>query len=253
MKINFFKILFLVLLTSCASKKDVLYIQDADVNNSSNITYQNATIQPNDILKISVETLIPEAAVPYNRGANSGALLNSLELIKLNGYLVENDGTISFPILGEMNVSNLTTFEVEKMVKKLLVDGGHLNNPSVDVRLLNAKITILGEVNAPGTYNFTEQNITIFQAIGYAGDLTINGKRDDVIITRDVNGIRTISHIDLTSTEFMNSEYYYIKPNDTVIVNPNNPRVKNAGFVGNVGTVLTIASLLLSSIILLTR
>jgi polysaccharide export outer membrane protein len=251
MKNIFFRILFLVLLTSCASKKDILYIQDADVNNSSNIIYQNATIQPNDILKITVETLVPQAAVPYNRGTSSGAQVNSLELIKLNGYLVENNGSISFPVLGEINVSNLTTFEVGEKVKELLVLGGHLNKPSVDVRLLNAKITILGEVNTPGTYNFTEQNITIFQALGYAGDLTINGKRDDIIITRDVNGLRT--QIDLTSTDFMSSEFYFIKPNDTIIVNPNNPRVKNAGFVGNVGTVLTIASLLLSSIILLTR
>ena len=119
--------------------------------------------------------------------------------------------------------------------------------------LLNAKITILGEVNAPGTYNFTEQNITILQALGYAGDLTINGKRDDIIITRDVNGVRKISHIDLTSTDFMNSEFYFVKPNDNIIVNQNNPRVKESGFIGNIGTVLTIASLALSITILLSR
>ncbi|WP_298900400.1 polysaccharide biosynthesis/export family protein [uncultured Psychroserpens sp.] len=253
MKIKFLGLLLLIVLSSCASKKQVLYMQDAMQNSNSEITYQTATIQPNDILKITVESLVPEAAIPYNRGANSGVQVNSLELIKLQGYLVTNEGTINFPILGQISVSNLTTLEIEEKIKGLLVDGGHLNNPTLEVRLVNAKITVLGEVKAPGTYNFTEQNITILQALGYAGDLTINGKRDDIIVTRDVDGVRKITHIDLTSTAFMNSEYYYIKPNDVIIVNPNNPRVKNAGFVGNVGTVLTIASLVLSSIILLSR
>lgn len=253
MKIKFLGLLFIVLLTSCASKKEILYMQDAKQNANSQITYQTATIQPNDILKITVESLIPEAATPYNRGSNSGVQVNSLELIKLQGYLVTNEGSINFPILGQISVSNMTAAEVEEQLKNLLITGGHLNNPTVDVRLVNAKVTVLGEVKVPGTYNFTEQNITLMQALGYAGDLTINGKRDDIIMTRDVEGVRKITHIDLTTTEFMNSEYYYIKPNDVIIVNPNNPRVKNAGFVGNIGTVLTIASLLLSSIILLTR
>ncbi|MCD2257635.1 polysaccharide biosynthesis/export family protein [Psychroserpens luteolus] len=253
MKIKFLGLVLLFVITSCASKKEILYLQDATENNSSEITYQTATIQPNDILKITVESLVPEAAIPYNRGGNSDVQVNSLELIKLQGYLVTNEGTINFPILGQITVSNLTALEIEEKIKKLLIDGGHLNNPTLEVRLVNAKITVLGEVNAPGTYNFTEQNITLLQALGYAGDLTINGKRDDIIMTRDVDGVRKITHIDLTSTAFMDSEYYFIKPNDVIIVNPNNPRVKNAGFVNNVGTILTIASLVLSSIILLTR
>lgn len=245
--------LLLIIMSSCASKKDILYLQDSETNSTSNITYQNVLIQPNDILKISVESLIPQAAIAYNRGANSGSAINSLDLIKLNGYLVSNEGEINFPNIGAIVVSNLSTFEIEKKIKDILINGGHLKNPTVDVRLLNAKITILGQVNSPGTYTFTEQNITILQALGYAGDLTINGKRDDIIITRDVNGVRKISHIDLTSTDFMNSEYYYMKPNDQIIVNPNNPKVKESGFVGNINTVLTIASLALSITILLSR
>lgn len=245
--------LALIAMSSCASKKDILYLQDADSNNTSTIVYQDATIQPNDILKITVETLVPQAAAPYNRGVSNGAVMNSLELIKLNGYLVSNEGKINFPIIGAIEVSNLTAREIENKINILLVEGGHLKTPTVDVRLLNAKITILGEVNAPGTYNFTEQNITILQALGYAGDLTINGKRDDIIITRDVNGVRKISHIDLTSTDFMNSEYYYVKPNDNIIVNQNNPKVKESGFIGNIGTFLTITSMALSITILLSR
>jgi len=253
MKTRVLVVLLLIIMSSCASKKDILYLQDSIENNTSNITYQNVLIQPNDILKITVESLVPEAAVPYNRVSNSNALPNSIELIQLSGYLVSNKGEVNFPNLGPIVVSNLTTFEIEKKIRNILTEGGHLKSPNVNVRLLNAKVTILGQVNAPGTYTYTEQSITILQALGYAGDLTINGKRDDIIITRDVGGMRKISHLDLTSTDFMDSEYYFIKPNDQIIVNPNNPKVKESGFIGDVNTVLTVVSLALSITILLSR
>jgi polysaccharide export outer membrane protein len=178
---------------------------------------------------------------------------NSIELLKLQGYLVSDESTINFPNIGKIEVANLTTEEVEMKIKRVLEDGGYLKNPAVTVRVINAKVTVLGEVNSPGTFTFTEQNITILQALGYAGDLTINGKRDDIIITRDVNGSRIISHIDLTSTNFMTSEFYFLKPNDNIIVNPNAPKVKQSGFIGNVGTALTVVSLALTVTLLLTR
>ena len=120
MKIRVLALLSLIVMSSCATKKDILYLQDADLNNTTNIIYQNATIQPNDILKITVETLVPEAALPYNRGSVGGAVMNSIELIKLNGYLVSNEGDINFPILGIINVSNLTTREIETKIKGIL-------------------------------------------------------------------------------------------------------------------------------------
>ena len=121
------------------------------------------------------------------------------------------------------------------------------------MRLINAKVTVLGEVNQPGTYNFTEQNITLLQAIGYAGDLTINGQREDIIVMRDEEGIRQITHIDLTTSDWLDSPYNFIKPNDVIVVNPNNPKVKSAGFVGNVGTLISVVSILFSTIVLITR
>ncbi len=239
------------MLSSCASKKDIWYIQDAGENNTAQINFQQTTIQPNDILKIDVETLVPEAAEPYNKIGSINQI--SLLVLQLDGYLVNKEGLINFPVLGEIALSNLTMNEAEVKIKDLLVEGGHLKNPTVRVRVVNAKVTVLGEVNQPGTYNFSEQNITLLQALGYAGDLTINGKRDDVIITRDVDGVRTITHINLTNTDFMNSEYFYIKPNDTIIVNQNKPRVTNSGYVTGLSTLLAIATVALSSIIILSR
>ncbi len=230
-----------------------MYLQDANENNQREINYQYTTIQPNDILRIDVETLVPEAAKPYNKSGAGQIQQNSLLLLQLDGYLVSNEGIINFPILGSIEVINLTANEVEEKLKELLTSGGHLNNPNISVRIINSKVTILGEVRSPGTYNFTEQNITLLQALGYAGDLTINGKREDVILTRDVDGVKVITHIDLTNTEFMNTEFFYIKPNDTIIVNPNDPKVKSAGYIGNIGTLLGVTSVLLSTIILITR
>lgn len=253
MKRIFFSLLVLVFLSSCASKKEILYMQDAMQQDNSIVNYGAANIQPNDILKIIVETTIPQAAIPYNKVSALSAQPQNLQVLQLDGYLVSVDNTIKFPVLGEISTANKTTRELETEIKDQLISGGHLTDPSVNVRLINAKVTILGEVNKPGTYSFTEQNITILQALGYAGDLTINGKREDILITREVDGVRKISHIDLTSSSFMNSEFYFIKPNDNIVVNPNNPKVKSAGFIGNVGTILTIASLALSVTILLTR
>lgn len=243
----------LFIFNSCATKKDVLYLQDIDANNGRAIDYQSANIQPNDILKITVESFSIEAAIPYNKVVTQNVQSRSLEQMQLDGYVVSLNNTVNLPVLGEISTENKTTQELSEFISNKLISGGHLSDARVDVRLLNAKVTILGEVNKPGTFNYTEQNMTLLQALGYAGDLTINGERKDIILTREVDGIRKVTHIDLTSAEFMNSDYYFLKPNDLIVVNPNNPRVKNAGFIGNSGTVLTIVSLALSITILLTR
>ncbi len=240
-------------MASCASKKDILYIQDASQNNGSKLVYQDITIQPNDILKIDIESFEPLAAIPYNKKSSQGLQNQNLDIMKLDGYIVSKDNTIKVPILGEISTQNKTTNQLEDFISKKLVREGHLSDARVSVSLLNAKVTVLGEVNRPGTFNYTDQSMTILQALGYAGDLTIEGKRDDILMTREENGVRKITHIDLTSADFMNSEFYFIKPNDLIIVNQNDPRVKNAGFIKNVGTVLTIASLALSITILLSR
>jgi polysaccharide export outer membrane protein len=243
----------LLLLQSCASKKDILYFQDSTEYISSRIEYTGSLIQPNDILSITVGAKVPETVIPYNfqqLGTNS---MSNIETMKLQGYLVSPQGTIVFPVLGEIPVVNKSTSELEQELKNVLEIGGHLLSPTVSIRLLNAKVTVLGEVNKPGTYSFTEQYLTLPQALGYAGDLTINGKRKDIILIREALGIRTIKHLDLTTTDWMNNPDYTIRQNDVLVVNPNNSKVKSSGYIGNAATILTIASLVLSTVILLTR
>ena len=240
---------FLFLFCSCVSKKQVLYVQDLNVTDVSEITFSQNTFQENDILKIDVTSLEAKASIPYNR--IQGNVGSSLDLMLLNGYLVSSNKTINFPVLGVISVAGKTIETLENDLQKRLEFEGHLIDPNVTVRLLNAKFTILGEVNKPGSYTFTEKNISFLRAIGLAGDLSIDGNRKDIVLIRESDGQRTTTKLDLTSAIFLTSPYQNIQPNDVIIVNPNSKKVRSAGVVGNISTVLSIASILLSSIILI--
>jgi polysaccharide export outer membrane protein len=166
---------------------------------------------------------------------------------------VSSAGTIELPILGKLSVLDKPLQTIENDIKELLVSGGHLVNPTVTVRVVNSKVTVLGEVNRPGTYSFMEETLTVPQVLGYAGDLTINGDRKEVLLIRESNGIRTVKKINLTQSNWINDPSLQIRQNDVIVINPNIQKIKTAGLIGNTGTILTIASLLLSSIILITR
>lgn len=226
-------------------------MQDINAYNESAVQFANPTIQPNDILKITVGAVLPEMAIPYNKIATGIGQANTLQLMQLEGYLVSAAQTISFPILGEISVANKTISQLEKELINRLEGGGHLVNPNVNVRLLNAKVTILGEVRSPGTYTFTENNINLLQALGLAGDLTINGEREDVVLMREVDGVRTIAHLNLTQSDWLESPYFLIKPNDVLLVSPNGATVKSANWFGNPQNFVAVASLLISTIVLI--
>jgi len=253
--VPFILLLIATTLQSCASKKDILYFQDASTYSDQAIDYKQNTIQPNDILAITIGAIVNETAIPYNKPTptSSTSAQNNIEILKLQGYLVGTNGMIKLPVLGELSTTNKTTYDLERYLTTVLEEDGHLVNPSVSVRLLNAKVTVLGEVNNPGTFTFTEQYITLPQALGYAGDLKINGIRKDIVLIREADGIRHIAHVDLTTSNWMNDSKYIIKPNDVILVNPNNAKIKTAGYIGNASTVLTLASLILSTVVLLTR
>lgn len=241
------------LLTSCKSKKELWYFQDLKDNQTTQLNFEAAKIQHNDILTIQLSALNPESILPYKFDNSISTNSSFIETLKLQGYLVDIDGTISYPILGRIQVAGKSPIELEAHIKKLLEEGGHVKNPSVSVRILNSKITILGEVNKPGTYTITEQNLTLPQALGYAGDLTINGERRNVMLIRDVDGVQVVKHIDLTKSDWFTSPYYYIKQNDVIVVSPNDARVKSAGLIGTTGTLMGVISIILTTIVIITR
>ena len=238
---------------ACVSKKEMLYLQDLESYNNTEVTYTNHTLQVDDILKISVGALMPEAALPYNNVTGGSVVANNIDVMKLDGYLVSKNYTINFPVLGELSVKDKTAQDLENDIKKLLIDGGYLINPNVTVRLLNAKVTILGEVQRPGTFSFTENNISLLQALGLAGDLTISGNREVVVVLRYVDGVQTTTRINLTSSSWLSGPYHMVKPNDVIVVNPNTAKLKTAGYVGNISAILGITSVILTSILLFTR
>jgi polysaccharide export outer membrane protein len=238
-------ILGILIFSSCASKKDILYFNDVNINEQDKTVFSEGKIQTNDILSVIVSSSSPELASFYNTNQSGSSAFN--------GYLVTIEGVIILPILGKIEVKGRTLLELEDLIVQKLIDGNHLSNPTVTVRLTNAKFTILGEVKSPGTYTFNEQNISLLQALGYAGDLTINGKRQDVLIIREENNKRTYTTIDLTSKKWFDSPNYYIKPNDVIYVNPNGPKVTSAGYVPSLTNLLAVASVAITTIILLTK
>lgn len=248
------KLLLLLLVSlfvvSCASKKDILYYQDIQNNSQEQISYLSSNVQINDILYIKVSAIVQEAADPFNMQISNMGNVN-IESYKIQGYLVSQEGNIIFPLLGKINVVGKSTEEVQDLLAKMLTDYGYIKDPTVSVRIINSKVTVLGEVKLPGTYSFDEQNISLNQAIGFAGDLTINGVRKDVLLIREINGVRTYVHLDLTSSNWFNSPYYYVKQNDIIIVNPNGPKVMASGYLNSIGTTLGIISFGLTMYILL--
>lgn len=242
-----------LLLAACSSKKDILYFQNQGSYNAKKIDYSEQKIQPNDILKIEVGSLIPETAIPYNKPIVSNSPSTSLELLQLSGYKVSTANEIELPILGKISVDKMTLSELEKKIKTMLVDGNHLDKPTVTTRILNSKVTVLGEVKRPGTFNIIEPRTTIMQILGFAGDLTINGQRDDLLLIREIDGERKIIHIDLTDISVVDQPYYEIQSNDVIVVQPNYSKVKSAGFIGSPGTIVSVASLIISLTILFTN
>lgn len=245
----FVSILFL--LSSCSSKKEILYFNDINANSKDNNALSAGQIQPNDILSIIISSSSSELALRYNLNQDQDQNTTAFP-----GYLVNLEGTVTLPVLGKISVKGLTLTEVESLLVKKLIDGQHLTEPIVTARLMNAKFTVLGEVNKPGTYTFSEQNISLLQALGYAGDLTINGKRENVLLIREEKGVKTYIRIDMTSKNWFGSPNYYIKSNDVIYVEPNSSKVKSAGYVGNMGTFISVVSVSISlalTIILLTK
>ena len=241
MKINKTLLIVMLFIASCASKKDIYYFQDIDNINLKN-NFKSLNIQPGDILDIQIKALNPESVVIFQR-QNSGAPAQGQNLI-INGYLVREDGTINLPIVGAVDASNKTTKSLSIEIQKAL--NPYIINPSVSIRHLNFRVSVLGEVQKPGTFTVLEERISIPQALGLAGDLTINGDRNHVLLITNHNGKKVNQVIDLTKSEFLQSEFYFLKQNDIIYVRPNTARIKSSGLVGDISTVSSIMSLIIS-------
>ena len=216
-------LLFVLLLSpvffSCVNTRKAIYF-DIEKDSVTSITYQNADniIQKNDILSITVSSLSPEASVMYNQ-PNQGVQGSP------GGYLVNKEGNIQFPVIGLIKAEGLTKEQLQLEIARQLADKKLLLDPIVNVRQTNYKVTVLGEVAKPGVMNVPSEKISILEAIGFAGDMTLYSNRSNVLIIREENGKRAFKVMDLNSNEIFDSPYFYLKPNDVVYVKPTKTRV----------------------------
>ncbi len=247
---NIIIIIFVFILNSCASKKDVYYFQDID-NSISEIQFKFLKIQAGDILDIQIKAYTPESVQIFSRQSMLTSQQGQFQNRAIDGYLVGENNKIILPMIGSISTENQTTQTLANKIQEKLKP--FVNDPSVNIRILNFRISVLGEVARPGTFTVLEERISIPQALGLAGDLTINGDRNHVLLLRNNDGEKTNKIIDLTKSNFLKSPFYFLKQNDIIYVRPNNARVKSSGVVGNASTLVSILSLAVSLFIVITR
>lgn len=237
-----------LVLGSCGSRKDIVYFQDS--RDFETLVADNGfepKFKVDDVVSIYVSTLNPEASAPFNLmiGMTAGGQAETLD------YLVDKNGDIDFPVIGKVGIVGLTPGEVKTLLRERL--SSYLKDPIINVRLRNFTVTILGEVRNPGTYPIIGEQITIMEALGLAGDLTIKGKRDNVMVIRDFDGVKVYNRIDLTTKDAMTSPAYYLTQNDVVYVEPNKSAISASSLDNRATIVLSLVSLAITTTLILTR
>lgn len=249
----FLLVLFLFL-QSCVSKKEIVYLQDAQSQSTTNqLANYEPVIQRDDVLYIQVISSDPLAASSFNLGMYGESTTNANLRIAPEPftYLVATDGTIDMPTLGKVKVEGLTKTQCRILLEEKL--SPFLKDPTINIRTINFKVTVLGEVNRPGVVTTNSDRVTVLDAIGNAGDLTIFGKRTNVLLVREINGVQTTHTIDLTNAKFMQSPYFYLQNNDVLYVEPRAARRDSSAVGANAGVVISAISLLLTAIVLFRR
>lgn len=241
----------LLLLSSCATSKDIQYFQSPDDAVLKNATAAfGATIQSGDLLFINVSAIVAEAALPFNL-YESPILSTGGAISKPISYLVDDDGYINFPVLGPLKISGYTTKQLTQKLETDLIE--YIDNPTINIRFANFRVSVLGEVARPGSFQVTNERISIIEAIAVAGDLTIYGQRTNVLLIRIENGEKVFIPIDLTKKDLFNSPYYNLKQNDIIYIAPNKTRVNAAAVGPNTSVIISSASLLITLLALILK
>jgi polysaccharide export outer membrane protein len=248
-----------VALASCGSSKNVAYFQNSDSVSLAESRYlYDAKIMPKDVLSITVSTSEDAAAVPFNLTVPTPYTLgqrNSYSQAMLQSYIVDNDGDIDFPLLGTVHLAGLTKKEAERHIRdKIRSYMNRKEKPIVTVRMINYKISVIGEVAKPGMFTVANEKISILEALAQAGDLTIYGRRDRVkLIREDATGEKNIHVLNLNDANIINSPYFYLQQNDVVYVEPNDVKALNSSIgpattlaVSSVGVLVSIVTLIVS-------
>ena len=247
-----FSFAFIVLLfcSSCLPKKSVVYLQGQQNPNNASSNYE-PLIQQDDMLYIHVSSTVVGAATPFNIDSETvGTSGGSFDSQK-QSYLVDNAGNIEFPIIGTLNVSGFSLNKLKSILKEKLLP--YFSDPVINIRLLNFKVTVLGEVGRPGLITVNSQRITILEAIAAAGDLTPFGKRDNILLIREYQGVKTCNRVDITKAEFVNSPLYYLDQNDVLYIEPRKSKIDSAAIGPNVTAIVSILGFVLTTALILIK
>jgi polysaccharide export outer membrane protein len=239
-------LLLIVLSSSCASRKDLVYFQDEPLDESELFSNNyELTFKSDDLLTIDISGLEPEAVKPVNLPAVSydvSSVISAQGRLKMQTYLIDTEENIEFPVLGTMKIGGLTRAQTTKLFKEKLSE--YITNPIVNIRLANFTVTVLGEVARPGTFTIQDERISLPEALGLAGDLTIYGKRNNIFLIREVNGKKRFAKLDLTSINIVNSPLYYLSQNDVIVVEPNKARIRQSTYNQNNGVIISAIGVL---------
>jgi polysaccharide export outer membrane protein len=259
MKIKKLRILLLLLpclylMSSCRSTKQLTLFQKISASESDSVNIPEAyhsLIQTGDILAINVTSLSTSASSFFNpyavMGGNNGT--TPIGVDESPGYLVDQTGSIELPLIGSLQLSGLTTLQAKDLIKQNLTK--YLKEPTITVRIVNYKITLLGEISKPAVYTIPNERVTLPEIISMGGDITAFGRRDNILIVRENNGKKEFGHVNLNTRDVYNSPYYYLRSNDLVYIEPTAGKsVQNSSFF-RVFTILASAASLI--IVLITR
>ncbi len=244
-------IIIVLFFTSCASKKDLVYFQPDSVELNTLYELNAPKLQAGDILTISVTADDLRATQPFNQISpyNSGTLQSNNPFIPT--YAIDARGEIDFPKVGKIKLAGKTRTQAMDILRAEV--SRYIVDPGVSMVLRNFRVTVLGEVRSPGTFTIDNDRLTVMEALGLAGDMTMYGERKNVLIIREQNGKKEEFRLDLTKRGTMNSPGYYLSQNDVVYVEPNGARIQSSKYTQNTSIFISVASVIITVISVLTR
>ena len=245
--------IIIITLTSCVSKKKIVYFQNDEVDQSKTNTTYKTVFKSDDLLQITISALDLEAVKPFNLPTvNYSAISDrAAGTPQQQSYLIDNKGFIDFPVLGKIKLAGLSRADAIDLLKNKL-SPDYIKNPTINIKITNFSITVLGDVKNPGRFTIPNERISVLEAIGLAGDLSISGVRIIEIKREENNQIKTYK-LDLRSNKIFNSPAYYLQQNDVVYVEPNKASSQNAAYNRNTGLFISLGSIIISLITILTR
>lgn len=256
-QISLFFLVSSLVLSSCANRKNMVYFQKGELDSIvKSAELYEMRFRKGDFLHIQVSGATPEAVVMFNplgdvntRSAYSGQYIGDNP--QVTGYIIDNEGNINFPVLGKIPAAGKTKLELENILLKKLQ--GHIDMPVINIRLRNFKVSVLGDVAKPGTFIISSERLTLPEALGIAGDLNITAKRKNILLIRELEGIKKQYRIDLTKNEVFDSPAYYLQQNDIVYVEPNQAKLNASKFSPVYGVLISVTSLIITTVVLITN